>query len=306
MYVKSFLCIFAGLLFSLCSPNKFALQAFAQSRGMFPSEISPLLIQKSTSPQKISSVWEFYFPLGIHGIRENFQKGKPSSDQKWHKFRRKRWVDVKTVPFNLIERQMNRSAQWKAEGSSSLSFTWNFWPYHEVRYAKWTETDRLSPHWCRVWGVPYCYCCAGMTRKLLAPYLKLLSGQLKPINTFLNWTSQCPAQCLAHRWSPMKLPSFHPYFHIPFFTSQTQPLDASGLLAVCGMGAWREPLGDTENIMKACSWTRRQNSPFKLGIYENENRVLVGWLKFWLLFLAGSKAVYLKVKIVISSESWKL
>lgn len=108
VYVKSFLCIFAGLLFSLCSPNKFVQQAFAQSREMFPSEISPLLTQKSTSPQKISSVWEFYFPLGIHGIRENFQKGKPSSDQKWHKFRRKRWVDVKTMPFNLIARQMNK------------------------------------------------------------------------------------------------------------------------------------------------------------------------------------------------------
>lgn len=59
-----------------CSPNKFALQAFAQSREMFPSEISPLLTQKFTSTQKISSVWEVYFPLVFHDIREYFPEGK--------------------------------------------------------------------------------------------------------------------------------------------------------------------------------------------------------------------------------------
>lgn len=116
-----FLYIFAGILVSLSMAGVF-LTSFStglcsEQREMFPSEVSPLLMQKSISPQKSvlcgNCLQSLYFPLGIHGIKEYFPDRKTSKWSNMIQIQKEKMTRPKKRALHSHQKAgEHRSAQW--------------------------------------------------------------------------------------------------------------------------------------------------------------------------------------------------
>lgn len=120
---------------------------------MCPADVFSFAHTEVHQSSNIRSVWELSrtSPCSIRDLvagKPLFQKRKPSSDQKWYKFRKKRCVGLKKADEHISVERMGHPPHWK---EISLPVVYPglqaiLW----VRHVNWGERNlRINTKWSR-------------------------------------------------------------------------------------------------------------------------------------------------------------